>query len=247
MQWWLWFDIGWDPWKHFASPLSWSSDAKDCKPYLLIIDGYLICLYWIVGFYWICFYNKKYDFLYWCYVKVKCLNSLGVSDLMHQYILRTQKMSLLGKDMQYLSFVASTMIISIIHLLPHFLFAAVYLPPSAITVHHLVAQVQRPNIEWPKSYQRSLCLYYNLIWDVKPLPFLTIASLQTFRSRTMWLEKMETLKSWHYKIPPYISRHLSTKSFVEDLISPLLHILSPPTLRPVTYPHLFRFSYPVLI
>ncbi|KAE8076222.1 hypothetical protein FH972_014885 [Carpinus fangiana] len=108
---------------------------------------------------------------------VKCLNSLGVSDLMHQYILRTQKMSLY-----------------------------VYLPPSAITVHHLVAQVQRPNIEWPKSYQRS---------------------------RTMWLEKMETLRSWHYKIPPYISRHLSTKSFVEDLISPLLHILSPPTLRPV--------------
>lgn len=93
-----------------------------------------------------------------CYLKVKCLNSLGVSDLMHQYILRTQKMSLYGKDMQHLSFVDSTMIISIIYLLPYSLFAAVYLPPSAITVHHLVAQVQRPNIEWPKSYQRSLYL-----------------------------------------------------------------------------------------
>ena len=51
----------------------------------------------------------------------------------------------------------------------------------------------------------------------------------------MLLEKMEAIRSWHYKIPPYISRHLSTKSFVEDLVSPLLHILSPPTLRPVMY------------
>lgn len=108
---------------------------------------------------------------------VECLNSLGVSDLMHKYILRTQNMPIY-----------------------------VYLPPCAITVHRLVAQVQRPNIEWPKSYHRC---------------------------RTMCLEKMETIRSWHYKIPPYISRHLSTKSFVEDLISPLLHILSPPTLRPV--------------
>ncbi|KAG6731295.1 hypothetical protein I3842_01G122700 [Carya illinoinensis] len=108
---------------------------------------------------------------------VKCLNSLGVSDMMHQHILHTQHMALL-----------------------------VYLPPSVISVHHLVAQLQKPSIEWPKSYQRY---------------------------RTMWLEKMETVRSWHYKIPPYISRHMSIKSFVEDLISPLLHILSPPTLRPV--------------
>ncbi|KAM3756299.1 hypothetical protein ACB098_02G101700 [Castanea mollissima] len=110
---------------------------------------------------------------------VKCLNSLGVSDLMHQYILRTQQMPIY-----------------------------VYLPPCAIAVHRLVAQVQKPNIEWPKSYQRC---------------------------RTMWLEKMEAIRSWHNKIPPYISRHLSTKAFVEDLVSPLLHILSPPTLRPVAF------------
>lgn len=31
LQWWLWFDCGWSSWKHFASPLSWSSYAKDCK------------------------------------------------------------------------------------------------------------------------------------------------------------------------------------------------------------------------
>ncbi|KAM3756300.1 hypothetical protein ACB098_02G101700 [Castanea mollissima] len=117
---------------------------------------------------------------------VKCLNSLGVSDLMHQYILRTQQMPIY-----------------------------VYLPPCAIAVHRLVAQVQKPNIEWPKSYQRC---------------------------RTMWLEKMEAIRSWHNKIPPYISRHLSTKAFVEDLVSPLLHILSPPTLRPVEKQKILQVS-----
>ncbi|KAH9650050.1 AAA domain-containing protein [Citrus sinensis] len=87
-----------------------------------------------------------------------------------------------------------------------FLFSTVYQPPLAITVHRLVSQIQKPNLEWPKSYQR----YRNAL-----------------------MEKMDIFKSWHSKIPPYISRHLSTKSFVKDSISPLLHILSPPTLRPV--------------
>ncbi|KAK4266311.1 hypothetical protein QN277_027254 [Acacia crassicarpa] len=108
---------------------------------------------------------------------VKCLNSLGVSDLLHQYIMRTQQNPLL-----------------------------VYLPPTAITVHQLVAQIQKPNIEWPRSYQRH---------------------------RTMMAEKMDILNTWHYKIPPYIARNLSASSFVEDLISPLLYILSPPTIKPV--------------
>lgn len=57
------------------------------------------------------------------------------------------------------------------------------------------------------------------------------------RYRTMLMEKMDILRSWHNKISPHISRHLSTKSFVEDSISPLLHILSPPTLRPVIHLH----------
>ncbi|ONI20120.1 hypothetical protein PRUPE_3G316000 [Prunus persica] len=108
---------------------------------------------------------------------VKCLNSLGASDLMHKYIMRTQHVPLYA-----------------------------YLPAVAITVHHLVAQVQRPNIEWPKSYHRY---------------------------RTMLMEKVESLRSWYSTVPPFISRHLSIKSFVEDSISFLLHILSPPTLRPV--------------
>lgn len=108
---------------------------------------------------------------------VKCFNSLGVYDIMHQYIMHTQQMPLY-----------------------------VYLPLLAITVHHIVSQVQKPNIEWPKSY---------------------------YRYRTMMMEKMDILNTWHHKIPPHISRHLSASSFVEDLISPLLHILSPPTIRPV--------------
>ncbi|KAL2507137.1 P-loop containing nucleoside triphosphate hydrolase superfamily protein [Forsythia ovata] len=108
---------------------------------------------------------------------VKCLDSLGVSDINHQYIMRTQKMSL-----------------------------QVYQPPIAISIHGLVAQVEKISIEWPKSFQRC---------------------------RTNSMERMDIFHTWHSKISPYISRHLSTKSFVEDSVSPLLHILSPPTLRPV--------------
>ncbi|KAG5588588.1 hypothetical protein H5410_049022 [Solanum commersonii] len=78
--------------------------------------------------------------------------------------------------------------------------------PLAMSIHGLVAQTGKPNIEWPKSFQRY---------------------------RTMSIEKKEILHSWKNKIPPSISRHLSTKCFVEDLISPFLHILSPSTLKPV--------------
>lgn len=47
------------------------------------------------------------------------------------------------------------------------------------------------------------------------------------------MEKMDILNTWHHKISPHIARHLSPTSFVEDLISPLLDILSPPSIRPV--------------
>ncbi|KGN56754.1 chromosome transmission fidelity protein 18 homolog [Cucumis sativus] len=107
---------------------------------------------------------------------VKCLEMLEVSDLMNQYIMQTHQMIL-----------------------------NVYQPSSIITIHRLVAQVQRPNIEWPKSYQRC---------------------------RALVLEKMENLRSWHCRVPPLISRHINSKTFVEDLVSPLLHIISPRTLKP---------------
>ncbi|KAM6544710.1 hypothetical protein CsatB_025446 [Cannabis sativa] len=107
---------------------------------------------------------------------VKCFDNLGVSDYMHQYIMRTQQMSLYA-----------------------------YQPAIAITIHRMVAQIQKPNIEWPKSNQRC---------------------------RTMVIEKRDTLSSWFHTIPPHISRHLSPTSFVEESVSLLLHILSPSTLRP---------------
>ncbi|VFR01092.1 unnamed protein product [Cuscuta campestris] len=108
---------------------------------------------------------------------VMSLDILGDSDIIHEYIMRTQHMALLA-----------------------------YEPSLAISIHGIVAQVDRPNIEWPKSFHRC---------------------------RTSKIEKKETFHLWHNKMTPFISRHLSTKSFVEDLISPLLHILSPPTLKPV--------------
>lgn len=79
-----------------------------------------------------------------------------------------------------------------------------------------------------KAYQASL--------------LTTISQFESTRCRTLLVEKQESLRSWHHKMPPYIGRHLSIKSFVEDSVSPLLHILSPPNLRPVCF-HLFAFSF----
>ncbi|GAA0156401.1 hydrolase [Lithospermum erythrorhizon] len=109
---------------------------------------------------------------------VQCADGLGISDIVHQYIMRSQKMFLLA-----------------------------YQPPIAISIHNLVAQVEKPNIEWPKSSQRF---------------------------RITLTERMDTFSSWHNRISPSISRHISTTSFVQESVSPLLHILSPKTLRPVT-------------
>lgn len=57
----------------------------------------------------------------------------------------------------------------------------------------------------------------------------------SFRCRALTVEKKDLLKSWHNKISPSISRHISIESFVEDVVSPFLHILSPQTLRPVMF------------
>uniref|UniRef100_A0A0D9VS94 AAA+ ATPase domain-containing protein n=1 Tax=Leersia perrieri TaxID=77586 RepID=A0A0D9VS94_9ORYZ len=108
---------------------------------------------------------------------VKCLDILGVSDSLMQYVYRTQQMSLHA-----------------------------YQPPIAITISQLVAQVEKPNIEWPKALQRC---------------------------RAMLLEKKDKLKTWQNQMSPLISRHLSVESFVEDIASPFLHIISPSSLRPV--------------
>ncbi|KAG9446182.1 hypothetical protein H6P81_012310 [Aristolochia fimbriata] len=112
---------------------------------------------------------------------VKCLNNLGVSDSFLQYTMRNQHMSLF-----------------------------VYQPSIAITVRSLISQVEKINIEWPRTF---------------------------LRNRAIFMEKKEELKSWHSKIMPSIARHQLVESFVENTVSPLLRILSPPNLRPVA-PHL---------
>ncbi|CAL4930272.1 unnamed protein product [Urochloa decumbens] len=108
---------------------------------------------------------------------VKCLDILGVSDSLTQYVYRTQQMPLHA-----------------------------YQPSIAITISRMVAQVEKPNIEWPKALQRS---------------------------RTLLLEKKDMLKTWQNQMSPLVSRHMSVESFVEDISSSFLHILSPLSLRPV--------------
>ncbi|CAA0808375.1 P-loop containing nucleoside triphosphate hydrolases superfamily protein, partial [Striga hermonthica] len=113
---------------------------------------------------------------------VQCLDSLVISDITHRYIMRTQKM-----------------------------FLQVYQPPIPIFIRGLVAQLEKKDIEWPKSFQRH---------------------------RTVLAERMDMFRTWYSRISPNISRHLSTKSFVEDSSSLMLHIVSPTTLRPVVALHL---------
>ncbi|XP_078174461.1 P-loop containing nucleoside triphosphate hydrolases superfamily protein [Carex rostrata] len=107
----------------------------------------------------------------------RCLDMLGTSDFLIRYVYKTQQMS--------------------IH---------AYQPSIAVSMSRLIAQVEKPNIEWPKSFQRC---------------------------RAMLVEKQETLKTWQRRIAPSISRHLSIESFVQDVASPFLHIITPPNLRPV--------------
>ncbi|PKA48644.1 hypothetical protein AXF42_Ash021053 [Apostasia shenzhenica] len=108
---------------------------------------------------------------------VRCLDMVAVSDLLHQYIMRTQQMSLY-----------------------------VYQPPVTISISRIVARVEKPNIEWPKSLQRA---------------------------RAMFMERKDILKLWQNKISPIILRHLTFQNFAEDFVSFFLHVLAPPTLRPV--------------
>ncbi|GLJ40597.1 hypothetical protein SUGI_0838040 [Cryptomeria japonica] len=108
---------------------------------------------------------------------VKCLDFFCNSDLLSQRIMRSQ----------------------------HF-FLNVYQPSIIVAIHCLIAQVEKPNIEWPKSHQRC---------------------------RTILSEKKDLLKSWLNSISPTISRFLSLNSIVEDVITSLLYILSPPSLKPV--------------
>lgn len=84
---------------------------------------------------------------------------------MNQYIMQTHHMILNGEQLlasiKFLLIYNSIQSFSRLNYLSNpfffcniYIIIIVYQPPSIITIHRLVAQVQRPNIEWPKSYQR---------------------------------------------------------------------------------------------
>lgn len=84
---------------------------------------------------------------------MKCLDNMLVSDITHRYIMRTQQMYLQGKPSYWSVNVVFPLTLSMFLIL--LLLFTVYLPPIAISIHSLVAQHERKNIEWPKSFQRS--------------------------------------------------------------------------------------------
>ncbi|BBN02524.1 chromosome transmission fidelity protein 18 [Marchantia polymorpha subsp. ruderalis] len=84
-------------------------------------------------------------------------------------------------------------------------FLNAYQPAAPITIRHLVAGPTRPQLQWPKAFQRY---------------------------RTDLAMKMEILNSWINGMAPAISRNISSSLLSIELMTPLLAILSPP-LRPV--------------
>ncbi|EPS61760.1 hypothetical protein M569_13034, partial [Genlisea aurea] len=75
------------------------------------------------------------------------------------------------------------------------MYLQVYQPPIALMIRGLIARPDKNDIQWPKSFQRY---------------------------RTALAGRMDSLKTWHITIPPYVGRHLSTKSFIENTVSLLL-------------------------
>lgn len=85
---------------------------------------------------------------------------------------------------------------------------------ALIAVRGLVAQQERPQMTWPKSFQNC---------------------------RTANSVKKEMLSSWLGTMTASISRTLSPPCLALDIITPLLSILTPPTIRPVR-PIILYFS-----
>ncbi|XP_024380878.1 uncharacterized protein [Physcomitrium patens] len=81
-----------------------------------------------------------------------------------------------------------------------------YQPLPMIAIRGLVAQQERPQVQWPKQHQNS---------------------------RTEQAVKMEMLNSWLGSMTASISRALSPVCLGLDIVTPLLTIITPPTIRPV--------------
>lgn len=85
---------------------------------------------------------------------------------------------------------------------------AAYQPSMELLIRRLVAQEERPQIEWPRSYQRF---------------------------RLDRAVKKEMISSWLAAMVASVSRSVSPACLAQDIVTPLLSILSPPTLRPVSH------------
>ncbi|KAG0606534.1 hypothetical protein M758_9G148800 [Ceratodon purpureus] len=81
-----------------------------------------------------------------------------------------------------------------------------YQPLPLIAIRGLVAQQERPDVKWPKLHQSC---------------------------RTEQAVKKEMLSSWLGAMTASISRSLSPICLGLDMVTPLLSIITPPTIRPV--------------
>lgn len=108
---------------------------------------------------------------------VECLELLGDSEITSHHALRHQHFTL-----------------------------NVYQPSFTLAIRRLIAQPEKPHIEWPKTFQRF---------------------------RVEHGAKQELLRSWMMSMQPSTYQNFTARCLAWDLISPLLYILSPQKLRPV--------------
>lgn len=85
--------------------------------------------------------------------------------------------------------------------------SAAYQPSTLLAIRGLVAQQERPQINWPRAYQKC---------------------------RTEHAVKTELLNSWCAAMTASVSRTLSPSCLSQDIVTPILSILTPPTIRPVS-------------
>ncbi|GAQ84926.1 DNA replication checkpoint protein CHL12/CTF18 [Klebsormidium nitens] len=92
-----------------------------------------------------------------------------------------------------------------VHSRQHF-FLMAYQPATLQAVRRLIANPERPHIEFPKTYNKF---------------------------RADHSSQRQLLQSWQMEMDPGVARGLNPSAIIRDLVSPLLDIVAPPTLRPV--------------
>jgi hypothetical protein len=95
LQWWLWSYHGWDSWKFLETILSWSNAKEDCEylyKFLMLLIGTRFLFYILLDFLWL-----LYLVIIRPIIQAKCMDVLGVSDCLTQYVWRTHQMSLQGR------------------------------------------------------------------------------------------------------------------------------------------------------